>query len=242
MSNSISHTAKEFADAIQKQVQQDMKDSLYAAQQALNNTAFKARNNLLTNYQHTFDIHKKSFFNHVIRGGVKVKKANYKKDGMNMSVDLTFPHDWFKFQALGGVKKPEDQPKNKKNYKTIAIPTLKGVGDGAATIKNGQITGTHAGKMIEYHLNHPKKTVGHVEDPHAFIMKKLTPKGHDVIARRKKDDRKSKKSLQFFYILVPELEIKKKWDFYGIVQKTFDRHLDEEFDKALKWCLEHPKK
>ena len=238
MSNSISHTAKEFADAIQKQVQQDIKDSMYAAQQALNNTAFKARENLLTSYQNTFDIHKKSFFNHVIRGGVKVKKANYKKDGMDMSVDLTFPHDWFKFQALGGVKKPEDQAKPK-NYKTIAIPTLKGVGGGAATVKNGKITGSHAGKLIEYHLANPKKTVGYVEDPHAFILKRATPKGYDVIARRKKTDRKK---LQFFYILVPEHKINKKWDFYGIIQKTFDRHLDKEFDKALKWCLEHPKK
>ena len=48
MSTTITHSAKEFADAIQKQVKQDVKDSLYAAQQALNNTAFKAREKIAT--------------------------------------------------------------------------------------------------------------------------------------------------------------------------------------------------
>ena len=43
MSGIFTKSAKDFANELQKQVQQDMKDSLYATQQAMNNTAFLAR-------------------------------------------------------------------------------------------------------------------------------------------------------------------------------------------------------
>ena len=235
MSTSISHTAKDFADAIQKQVKQDMKDSLYAAQQALNNTAFKARNNLFHRFQGVFDIHNKNFFSTNIRKGVLVKKADRKKDGIDMKVDITFPHDWFAIQASGGVKVPGMQ-KDGKQHKMLAIPTSKGA---VKINQSGKITGARATKMLDYYFKHPKKTKGHVKNPHAFILKHATSKGKDVIAKRNKEDRTK---LDFYYVLQPELKVKKNWDFYGVIQKTFDRHLDEEFDKALKWCLEHPKK
>ena len=239
MSTIISKNAKDFAAALQKQVQQDMKDSLYAAQQALNNTAFLARENLFEKYKQTFDIHNKNFFTTNLRRGVIVKKADRKKDGLDMSVDLTFPYDWFLLQSTGGVKLPKDQKKGK-NYKMMAVPTLKGVGAGAAELnQSGRIKGSHAQNMIKYHLLHPSKTRGRVKTPHAFIMKKITPKGYDVIAKRNIGDRKK---LDFYFVLVPEITVKKNWDFYGIIQKTFDENLDKEMDKALKWCLEHPKK
>lgn len=236
MSTTITHSAKEFADAIQKQVKQDVKDSLYAAQQALNNTAFKARENLFKNFQGVFDIHNKGFFSKNLRKGVLVEKANRKKDGLDMKVNLTFPYDWFKIQAEGGVKTAKDQAEGGKNYEKMAIPTSRG----AVKINSaGKVAGAGASRMLDYYFKNPKKTTGHVDEPHAFIMPHVTKKGYDVIAKRRV---KKRKWIDWFFVLVPKIVVKKNWDFYGIIQKTFDRHLDEEFDKALKWCLEHPKK
>ncbi len=236
MSTSISHSAKDFAAAIQKQVKQDMKDSLYAAQQALNNTAFKARDNLLKNFQGVFDIHNKNFFSRNIRKGVIVKKADRKKDGLDMTVDITFPHDWFKIQAEGGVKTAKDQAEGGKKYEKMAIPTSRG----AVKINSaGKVAGAGAKRMLDYYFKNPKKKKGHVATPHAFIMPHVTKKGYDVIAKRRKGDRKW---IDWFFVLAPKIKVNKNWDFYGIIQKTFDRHLNQQFEKALKWCLDHPKK
>lgn len=235
MSTTITHSAKDFAAALQKQLKQDMKDSLYASQQALNNTAFKARENLLNRFQGVFDIHNKNFFTRNIRKGVLVRKADRKKDGMDMSVDIVFPHDWFAIQAKGGVKIPGDQAKGR-NHRMLAIPTSKGA---VKLNASGRITGARATKMLAYSIKNPKKKKNHVANPHAFIMPHATRKGKDVIAKRNKADRSQ---IDFFYVLQPELKVKKNWDFYGVIQKTFDRHLNEELVKALKWCLDHPKK
>ena len=108
MSTVFTKTAKDFADAIEKQVKQDVKDSLYAAQQALNNTAYRDRENLFKNFQGVFDIHNKGFFSLILRKGVIVEKADRKKDGMDMKVDINFPYDWFKIQAEGGEKTAKD--------------------------------------------------------------------------------------------------------------------------------------
>lgn len=235
MSTIISKTAKDFADALQKQVKQDVKDSLYATQQAMNNTAFRARENLLQRFQGVFDIHNKNFFTRNIRKGVIVRKADRKKDGMDMSVDILFPHDWFAIQASGGVKLPGDQQKGKE-HEMLAIPTSRGA---VKLNASGRITGARATKMLAYSLKHPKKTKAHVAKSHAFILKHATSKGKDVIAKRNQGDRKQ---LDFYYVLQPRLAVKKNWDFYGVIDKTFERHVDTELDKALKWCLEHPKK
>jgi hypothetical protein len=142
MSTTITHSAKDFAAALQKQLKQDMKDSLYASQQALNNTAFKARENLLNRFQGVFDIHNKNFFTRNIRKGVLVRKADRKKDGMDMSVDIVFPHDWFAIQAKGGVKIPGDQAKGR-NHRMLAIPTSKGA---VKLNASGRITGARASR------------------------------------------------------------------------------------------------
>lgn len=235
MSTIITHSSKDFAAALQKQVKRDIQDSLYAAQQALNNTAFKARSNLLHRFQGVFDIHNKNFFSRNIRKGVQVKKADRKKDGLDMSVDIIFPHDWFAIQAKGGVKIPGDQAKGK-NHTMLAIPTSRG----AVKINaSGRITGARATKMLAYSIKNPKKKKAHVANPHAFILKHATSKGKDVIAKRNKANRKQ---LDFYYVLQPSIKVKKNWDFYGVIQKTFDRHLDAEFQKAMQWVIDHPKK
>lgn len=235
MSTIISKDLKSLGAAFEKQVKQDMKDSLYGAQQALNNTAFKARENLLQRFQGVFDIHNKQFFTRNIRKGVIVRKADRKKDGLDMSVDILFPHDWFAIQAKGGIKVPGDQ-KNGKDHRMLAIPTSRGA---VKFNSSGRITGARATKMLAYSFKYPKKRKGHVANPHAFILKHATSKGKDVIAKRNKADRKQ---LDFFYVLQPELKVKKNWDFYGVILKTFDRHLSQELEKAIQWCLDHPKK
>lgn len=235
MSKVFAKTAKEFAAEIDKQVKQDVKDCMYASQQALNNTAFLARENLLKRFEGVFDIHNKNFFSRNIRKGVIVKKADRKRDGMDMSVEIVFPHDWFEIQAKGGIKVPGDQKKGKE-HEMLAIPTSRGAVQLNAA---GVIKGAGATKMIAYSLKNPKKKKGHVANPHAFIMKGVTRKGKDVIAKRRKGDRSQ---IDWYFVLQPSIKVKKNWDFYGVIQKTFERHLDSELEKALKWCLEHPKK
>lgn len=228
-------SAKDLASAIEKQVKQDCKDMLYATEFAMNGTAFIARDELLKQFQDVFDVKNKNFFSHNIRGGVIVRKANRKKDGMDMSVDISFPHDWFAIQANGGVKTPKDMA-NGQQHEMLAIPTSKGE---VKINASGRITGARATKMLAYSLKHPVKTKAHVAKTHAFILKHATSKGKDVIAKRNNENRKK---LDFYYVLQPRLAVSKNWDFYGIIAKSFDSHLDEELEKALKWCLEHPKK
>lgn len=237
MANSvvITQSLKKFADNIQKQVKKDYNDSLYAAQQALNNTAFKARENLFHAYQGTFDIHNKNFFTTNLRKGVIVKKASKKIDGEKMQVQIVFPFDWFKIQSFGGVKTVADLKKQSK-LNMLAIPTSRG---SIKLNQSGRITGAGVNRMLEYSFKNPKKTKSHVTTPHAFIMKGVTSKGKDVVAKRNKFNRKE---IFWYFVLQPELKVRKNWDFYGIITKTFNRHLDSEFEKAFKWTQEHPKK
>ena len=233
MSKIFAKTLSQMADTIQKEVKKDMGDALYSAQQALNNTAYKARENLFNAYKGTFNVHNKSFFSTKLRQGVQVKKADRKKDGLNMTVGLNFPYDWFKIQAFGGTKTPADT-KNGQEHSMLAIPTSKGA---VKINQSGRITGAGATRMLKYATEHPTRTKRRVKNPHAFIMKGVA-NGKDVIAKRNKFDRKE---IDWFFVLQPSIKVQAKWDFYGIIQKTFDRHLDSEFEKAVKWCQDHPK-
>jgi len=233
MSKIISKSIADFAKSIEKQAKQDMNQILYAAQQALNNTAFKARENLLTDYKGVFNVRNKNFFSTNSKG-VQVKKADRKKDGLDMSVDISFPYDWFKIQAFGGTKTPADT-KNGGKYPMLAIPTSKGA---VKINKSGRITGAGAARMLKYSQSHPTRTKKRVSTPHAFIMKGVA-NGKDVIAKRNKVDRKE---IEWFYVLQPFIKVKKNWDFYGIIQNTFERHIDKELEKAVQWCIDHPKK
>lgn len=230
----VSHrTAKSFSDQIQKELKQGLKDGLYSAQQALNNTAFKARENLFYAYRGIFNVHNKNFFTTNLRKGVKVIKADRKKDGLDMSVDIYFPYDWFRIHAFGGIKTPQDTKKGG-IHNMLAIPTS----HGSVKINySGRISGAGATRMLKYYNEHPKKTKGRVANPHAFIMKGVA-NGKDVIAKRQKAVRKE---IDWYFVLQPQLKVKKNWDFYGIIQITFKRHLNEEFEKALQWCIDHPK-
>lgn len=232
-------TLKEMAVKIEKEVEKNHNDALYAVQQGLNNTAFRARGNLFENYKATFKIHNKGFFTENLKKGVYVKRANYRRQQEDMEVNIRFPYDWFRFHAFGGTKTAEDlkyvNAINKHlGLKVIPIPTERG----SVTLNDkGRISrGSTAGKMLSYYFTHPKKTKGHVSKPNAFIMKKVAG-GHDVIAKR---NRSNKTSLDFFYVLVPEVKIPKRWDFYGIIQKTFDRHLEREYKKAVEYIAAHP--
>lgn len=240
MTNIICKSLNDMARTIQKEVQKDMGEKLFVAQNALNKCAFMARDNLLKDFRGTFKVKNSQFFTK--KKGVKVQKADRKKDGIAMTVGLSFDYDWFKDHSFGGLKKSKDQFTNKdsngKTYSTIAIPigATKIVKSGA---RGGQIAGAHAGKLLAYSYKNPKKTVGKVRDPHAFILKGGSKSGNDIIARRQKRNRKK---LDFFFVLVPGLKIQKRWDFYGVIQKTFDRHLNKCFEDAEKWAAEHPKK
>jgi hypothetical protein len=62
--------------------------------------------------------------------------------------------------------------------------------------------------------------------------------GQTLIARRNKDNRKQ---MDWLYVGVPVANVKKKWDFNAIVQKTADRNLSKEFEKEFQKAMETAK-
>ncbi len=217
-----------FASHFEKTVKKDLQNSLYAAQQALNNTAFGASDELWKRFNKEFTVR-----NRQLKRGLWIKKAN-KNDGLDMQVDISFQHDWMKMQAFGWEKKPKDT-KRGQEHKMLAIPTSNGK---VKINKSGRITGAGATRMLAYSLKNPKAKKRHVARPHAFIMRGVAG-GKDVIAMR---DKFNRKHIDFYYLLIPSLKIKKNWPFYDIIQEYFQKNLATNFDKAFEWAMNHPKK
>lgn len=218
----------DFSKKLEKMLKAQMKDAAFAARKALNDTAFGAREELWDEFKKRFNVRNKT-----LKSGLWVNKA---QKGETMRVDIAFKHDWMKFQAFGGTKKPSDTKRGAK-WPTLAIPTSRG----AVKINaSGRISGAGAARMLEYSKKHPraKSRKRRVANPHAFVMKGVAH-GHDVVARRDKADRKK---LLFYFLLLPSLKIRKNWDFYGIVDKYFKRMFDKNFGKAMEWAKNHPKK
>lgn len=208
--------AKNFMKVLEKEIKNKQKQVKFAATVALNNTAFKARENLIKEYKESFVVR-----NTNLPKAVAVKKATKE----NLQAEVSFPKDWMYINTKGGKKEPE-------HSKVLMVP-----------IKNGGLKDyrTQSGKikqskkpvnLLKYADTHPFKTKAHVATPHPFVLE--NKKGQTMIAVRDKENRKD---MKFLYVGVPAADVKKRWDFEKIVKDTADKELEKEFDAALEKAL-----
>lgn len=208
--------AKNFMKVLEKEIKNKQKQVKFAATVALNNTAFKARENLIKEYKESFVVR-----NTNLPKAVAVKKATKE----NLQAEVSFPKDWMYINTKGGKKEPE-------HSKVLMVP-----------IKNGGLKDyrTQSGKikqskkpvnLLKYADTHPFKTKAHVATPHPFVLE--NKKGQTMIAVRDKENRKD---MKFLYVGVPTADVKKRWDFEKIVKDTADKELEKEFDAAFEKAL-----
>lgn len=209
---SLSNLAK----TLEKEVKKDLKQVKYAASVALNNTAFKARSNLIDEYKKSFTVR-----NTNLPKAVAVKKATKEK----LQAEVSFPKDWMYINAKGGKKEPE-------HSKVLMVP-IKGGGLKDYRTQSGKIKQSKKpASLLKYADAHPLKTKAHVATPHPFVME--NKKGQTMIAVR---DKANRKNMKFLYVGVPTADVKKRWDFEKIVKDTAEKELEKEFDVAMKKAL-----
>lgn len=219
--STVKCSLKDLAKTLEKELQKDIKQTKFAASKALNNVAFKARTNLITSYQHNFVVR-----NTNLPKATTVKKATKE----NLVAEIDFPKDWMYINTVGGDKKSE---KSKVLMVPIKGGDLKDFRTSSGKIKQGQ----RPASLLKYHNAHPEKKRKNVENPKAFLMESQKT-GQTLIARRNKDNRKQ---MDWLYVGVPVANVKKKWDFNAIVQKTADRNLSKEFEKEFQKAMETAK-
>ena len=206
---------------LEKEIKKEVKQAKYAASVALNNVAFKARENLITEYNKSFVVR-----NSNLPRAVSVKKATKE----NLKAEISFPKDWMYINTKGGEKKPE-------RAKLLMVP-IKGGGLKDYRTSSGKIKQSKKPvSLLQYADTHPKKTKKRVANPHPFL---ITPKksGQTLIAVRDKADRGE---MKWLYVGVPVGDVKKRWDFEKIVQETAEKELPKEFDKQFKKAMETAK-
>lgn len=219
--STVKCSLKDLVKTLEKELQKDIKQTKFAASKALNNVAFKARTNLITSYQHNFVVR-----NTNLPKATTVKKATKE----NLVAEIDFPKDWMYINTVGGDKKSE---KSKVLMVPIKGGDLKDFRTSSGKIKQGQ----RPASLLKYHNAHPEKKRKNVENPKAFLMESQKT-GQTLIARRNKDNRKQ---MDWLYVGVPVANVKKKWDFNAIVQKTADRNLSKEFEKEFQKAMETAK-
>lgn len=219
--STVKCSLKDLVKTLEKELQKDIKQTKFAASKALNNVAFKARTNLITSYQHNFVVR-----NTNLPKSTTVKKATKE----NLVAEIDFPKDWMYINTVGGDKKSE---KSKVLMVPIKGGDLKDFRTSSGKIKQGQ----RPASLLKYHNAHPEKKRKNVENPKAFLMESQKT-GQTLIARRNKDNRKQ---MDWLYVGVPVANVKKKWDFNAIVQKTADRNLSKEFEKEFQKAMETAK-
>lgn len=208
--------AKNFMKVLEKEIKNKQKQVKFAATVALNNTAFKARENLIKEYKESFVVR-----NTNLPKAVAVKKATKE----NLQAEVSFPKDWMYINTKGGKKEPE-------HSKVLMVP-LKNGGLKDYRTQSGKIKQSKKPvNLLKYADTHPFKTKAHVATPHPFVLE--NKKGQTMIAVRDKENRKD---MKFLYVGVPTADVKKRWDFEKIVKDTADKELEKEFDAALEKAL-----
>lgn len=219
--STVKCSLKDLAKTLEKELQKDVKQTKFAASKALNNVAFKARTNLITAYQHNFVVR-----NTNLPKATTVKKATKE----NLVAEIEFPKDWMYINTVGGDKKSEKS-------KVLMVPIKGGDLKDYRTLSGKIKQGQRPASLLKYHNAHPEKKRKNVENPKAFLIDSKKT-GQTLIARRNKDNRKQ---MDWLYVGVPVANVKKKWDFNAIVQKTADRNLFKEFEKEFQKAMETAK-
>lgn len=219
--SAINCSLQNLAKTLDKEVKKELKQVKYAASVALNNVAFKARENLISEYNKSFVVR-----NSNLPRAVSVKKATKE----NLQADISFPKDWMYINTVGGKKNPE-------RAKVLMVP-LKGGGLKDYRTSSGKIKQSKKpASLLQYANAHPTKTKKSVKTPHPFVLESKK-RGQTIIAVR---DKANRKKMNWLYVGVPVAEVKKKWDFEKIVKDTADKELPKEFEKQFKRAMETAK-
>lgn len=205
---------------LEQEIKKEVKQAKYAASVALNNVAFKARENLIKEYNKSFVVR-----NSNLPRAVSVKKATKE----NLKAEVSFPKDWMYINTVGGKKNPE-------RAKVLMVP-LKNGGLKDYRTSSGKVKQSKKpASLLQYADAHPKKTKKRVANPHPFLMR--NKKGQTLIAVRDKADRSE---MKWLYVGIPVANVKKKWDFDKIVKETAEKELPKEFEKQFKRAMETAK-
>ena len=219
--SSITVPLEKFGKALEKQIKDYQKQVRYAAMKAVNEVAFKARNELIDEYPKAFTMRNRN-----LPKAVAIKKATKE----NPVAEVSFPKDFMYLNTVGGTKKPE----NSKNLAFAGSEIENGGRLSSGKIKPSQ----KPAQLLKYADEHPTKTAGKKnKKPKAF--KTVGKHGYEVIGIRKPDS--EKREVKWLYSLQDQAKIEKKWDFDGIVKKVAEKELPLEFDKQLKRALETAK-
>ena len=218
--STIKCTLDSLEKVLENEIRKGLKQANYAAMKALNNTAFKARTNLIDEYKKSFIVR-----NTNLPKAVAIKKATKE----NLTAEVSFPKDWMYINTKGGKKEPE-------RSKVLMVP-LKNGGLKDYRTQSGKIKQSKKpASLLHYADTHPKKTKAHVTNPHPFVMQ--NKKGQTMIAVR---DKANRKDMKFLYVGVPAANVKKRWDFENIVKETANKELPKEFEKEFKKAMETAK-
>ena len=206
---------------LEQEIKKEVKQAKYAASVALNNVAFKARENLIKEYNKSFVVR-----NSNLPRAVSVKKATKE----NLKAEVSFPKDWMYINTVGGDKKPE---KSKLLMVPIKDGDLKDYRTSSGKIKQSK----KPVALLKYHNAHPDKPKGKgrgkVANPHPFLITSKKT-GRTLIAVRDKVDRGN---MKWLYVGVPVGDVKKRWDFENIVKETAEKELPKEFEKQFKKAM-----
>ena len=214
----IKCTLDSLEKVLENEIRKGLKQANYAAMKALNNTAFKARDNLIKNYNHSFNVRNKS-----LPKAVMIKKATKE----SLVAEVSFPKDWMAINVEGGTKKAA-------SGKNLAFPSDKLEGD--SRLQSGKIKQSkRPASLLKYADTHQKrgKNKKVASKPHAF--KTVGKHGYEVIGIRENG-----KTI-WPYSMQKTAKVPKRWDFSGIVKKTADRNLPKEFEKEFKKAMETAK-
>lgn len=220
--STVTCSLKDLAKTLEKEIKKDVKQVKFAAVGAVNRCAFEARKSLQNAYGEAFHVRNKS-----LPRKIEVTKAT--KDNPVAVVALNAPNtDFMKIHTTGGVAKPTKS-------KSMAIPD-KSIQEPGRTSTGRMKDSLKPSNLLKYADSHPTKKRGSVSNTHSFKMK--TAGGAVVIARRNKSDRSE---MDFLYREEEEAEIKKSWDFQGIVEKVVDRRLEKYFNENLEKAMKTAK-
>lgn len=219
--STINCTLNNLAKTLEKEIQKEVKQTKYAAMKALNNTAFKARTKLIDEYKKSFVVR-----NANLPKAVAVKKASKE----SLMVEVSFPKDWMYINVKGGKKEPE-------RSKVLMVP-LKNGGLKDYRTQSGKIKQSkRPASLLKYADAHPKKTKGHVENPHPFLLPSNKKKQIFIAVR----DKSNRSEMQWLYVGTPSADVRKRWDFENIVKETANKELPKEFEKEFKKAMETAK-
>lgn len=219
--SAITCSLKDLAKTLEKEIRNEVKQTKFAAMKALNEVAFKARNELMREYPKSFTVRNKN-----LPKAVSVKKATKDK----LEAEISFPKDWMYLNTVGGEKKPE-------NSKSLAFAGSEI--DNGLRLSSGKIKQSKKpARLLKFADAHPHRSKGgkNGKQPHAF--KTVGKHGYQVIGIR---ENAGSRNVKWLYSLQDEAKIEKKWDFENIVKETAEKELPKEFEKQFKKAMETAK-